>query len=252
MLAGVAGTESGRREHETGAGGDRTLEVDRLAEAAAFDVLERLAAAGHRFSALSEEAGMRDLGAPFPLVLIDPVDGSLNAKQGIPFFAVMLSLLDGPTVADTRVGYVLNLANGEEWTAIRGEGARRDGAPMRVLASRQADGIELLGIESSPRSVSRAGPLMARSEKVRILGSMALSIAHTAAGSLDVFVAPFPARVFDMTASLLILGESGGIATDLEGRHLGALPAALNSRSPLVAAPSERLHGVALQILGAR
>ena len=45
---------------------------------------------------------------------------------------------------------------------------------------------------------------------------MALSIAHTAAGAFDAFCAPIPMRVFDMSASLLILAETGGIATDID------------------------------------
>jgi len=70
--------------------------ADRAAEADVFAELEQLAAKGERFSVLSEEAGLRSFGADYPLVLVDPVDGSLNAKQGIPFFAVMPRWSDGP------------------------------------------------------------------------------------------------------------------------------------------------------------
>ncbi|HLQ60816.1 MAG TPA: inositol monophosphatase family protein, partial [Candidatus Acidoferrales bacterium] len=146
-VAPAAGTEAGRREISTGAGGDRTVELDRLAEEAALQVFERLHRQGARFSLLSEELGKRDFGAPLPLVLMDPVDGSVNAKQGIPLYAAMLSLCDGPSVGDVSAGHVLNLVSGECWQAERGGGAWRDGRPITVLPPARAGRIDVLGLE---------------------------------------------------------------------------------------------------------
>src|SRR5437870_7588950 len=131
-----------------GAGGDRTMEVDRAAEAAVFAELQTLADHGAQFSVLSEEAGLRRFGADHPLVVVDPVDGSLNAKQGIPFFNVMLALLEAPTVADVSAGCVANLVSGETWTAVRGSGLERNGKKIAVLPPHRANRIELLGLES--------------------------------------------------------------------------------------------------------
>ena len=182
-------------------------------------------------------------------MLVDPVDGSLNAKQGVPFFAVMLALVDGPTVGDTVAGCVVNLINGESWTAIRKQGARRGGRPMDVIPRSETDRLEIVALESSPSALTIARGLVGRASKIRILGSMALAIAHTAAGSFDAFCAPVPVRVFDMAASLLILGEAGGVATDLKGSPLGGLRCDLVSRSSLVCAPTSELHAIALDAL---
>jgi myo-inositol-1(or 4)-monophosphatase len=227
------------------------MELDRAAEAAVFGRLEAAADDGERFSVLSEEVGRRSFGADFPLVLVDPVDGSLNAKQGLPFFGIMLALLDGPTVADTAVGCVVNLVTGEPWTAIRGQGAWRSGVPVVVQPPQEGGAIQLLGLESNPRSLEVARPLVERSGKVRILGSMALSIAHTAAGGFDAFCAPVRMRVFDMAASLLLLAETGGVATDLEGKSLGALAGTLETRTTLLCAPSSEQHAAAIASLRA-
>ena len=229
-----------------GAGGDRTMEVDRAAEAAVFAELEAVAQRGEAFSVLSEESGLRSFGAEHPLVVVDPVDGSLNAKQGIPFFNVMLALLEGPSVGDVAVGSVVNLISGERWTAVRGHGAERNGEPIRALPVAHAGRIEVLGLESSPRSLKAAWPLVERSGKVRILGSMALSMAHTAAGGIDVFCAPLPMRVFDMSASLLLLSESGGVATDTSGGSLSALKCDLKTRTSLLCSADRELHAFAL------
>ncbi len=241
----LAGTEAGRAQLAIGAGGDRTMELDRAAEADVFAELEQLAAKGERFSVLSEEVGLRRFGADYPLVLVDPVDGSLNAKQGIPFFAVMLALVDGPNIGDTVAGCVVNLINGEAWTAIRKQGAWRAGKAIAPLPRTDSNRIELIALESLPSALLKARGLLKQAHKIRILGSMALAIAHTAAGSFDAFCAPIPVRVFDMAASLLILSEAGGVATDLKGNSLAKLACTLETRTTLVCAPTAELHAIA-------
>jgi myo-inositol-1(or 4)-monophosphatase len=248
----LAGTEAGRQAHEVGAGGDITVEVDRVAEEIVFSELAALVDGGERFSVLSEEAGLRSFGAELPLVLVDPVDGSLNAKQGVPVYGLMLAVLDGPTVAGTLAGLVMNLATGQTWTAARGHGARRDGARLAVLSRSDAARIELLGLESTPRALHAAQPLVERAAKIRILGSMALSMSLVASGGLDVFAAPMPVRVFDMAASLLLIREAGGVATTIQGAALDGLRCDLSTRTTLLCAPTAQLHEEAMRILGAR
>jgi myo-inositol-1(or 4)-monophosphatase len=245
------GTEAGRAEHGIGAGGDRTVELDRLAEEVALAELTRFAAAGHPCSVLSEEAGLIDLGAEFPRILLDPVDGSLNAKQGLPLAAVMLTLAEGPTQADVHLGWVLNLISGERWHAVRGAGAHHDGRRLSPLPAAGRPGrIGVLGIETRPRELCLLQPLIDRSSKVRMLGSMALSLAHTAAGGIEVFATPIRARIFDMTAGLLMVEEAGGIGTDLEGRPLGDAIVGLDNRTTLLCSVDSKLHRLALDALG--
>jgi myo-inositol-1(or 4)-monophosphatase len=245
----LAGTEAGRAQLTIGAGGDRTMELDRAAEADVFAELEQLAATGERFSVLSEEVGYRRMGADYPLLLVDPVDGSLNAKQGVPFFGVMLALLDGPTIGDTVVGSVVNLINGEAWTAIRKQGAWRNGEPIEVSSRPNRERLEIVALEVLPSLLPVARGLVQQSAKIRILGSMALAIAHTAAGSFDAFCAPKPVRVFDMAASVLIVTEAGGVATDLNGNPVSPLAAKLETRTTLVCAPNRELYTIAMRAL---
>ena len=227
------------------------MELDRAAEEVVFRELGGLAEKGESFSVLSEEVGHRSFGAEFPLVLVDPVDGSLNAKQGVPVFGLMLSVLDGPLVSDALAGFVLNLNTGEEWKAVRGQGAWRGGEPLTKMGRGLAGRIQLLGLESTPRNLELARPLIERADKVRILGSMAISIALTGAGAFDVFCAPLPVRVFDMSASLLLLAESGGVATTIEGEPIGNLRCDLETRSTVLCGASPELHAEALAVLRA-
>ena len=112
---------------ERGEGGDRTLEIDAAAERAVFAELERLHDAGARFTVVSEERGTVDYGGDGTLVIVDPIDGSMNAKRGISHHALSIAVADGPTMADVVFGYVYDLGPGEEWVAERGAGAQLDG-----------------------------------------------------------------------------------------------------------------------------
>src|SRR5438046_5302503 len=77
------------RRLERGEGGDVTMVLDRLAEDA---VLSELEASGEPMTAISEERGELELNGGGPqLVVIDPVDGSLNAKRRLPFHAVSIA-----------------------------------------------------------------------------------------------------------------------------------------------------------------
>src|SRR3954454_12569060 len=109
-----------------GGGGDRTLVIDQYGEDAVFAQLHRLHAEGARFTAVSEERGEVDFGDSGVRVVIDPLDGSLNAKRGLPAHALSVAVADGPTMADVAFGFVFDFGTGEEWVARRGQGALPD------------------------------------------------------------------------------------------------------------------------------
>ena len=81
---------------------------------------------------------------------------------------------------------------------------------------------------------------------------MALSLAYTAAGAIEVFASSVPARLFDMTAGLLMVAEVGGTVTDLRGGSLAARPVGLEQRTHLLAAADPARHRSALELLEAR
>src|SRR5919199_3657548 len=135
-----------------GGGGDRTLEIDEAAEDVVFAELRSLHDAGARFTAVSEERGFVDFGSPDVRVVIDPIDGSVNAKRGLPHFALSVAVAHGSTMADVVFGFVRDFGPEEEWVAHRGRGAELDGTPLdRALAERRTrDGkLEVVGVESA-------------------------------------------------------------------------------------------------------
>src|ERR1700745_2731609 len=153
MLAEVPTTKQRALETGTrGSGGDRTLEIDSGAEQLIFDQLDWLRDEGYRFMAVSEERGEIDYGDDEVRVIIDPIDGSLNAKRGISNYALSIAVADGETMADVAFGFVHDFGPSEDWWAWRGRGACLDGMPLDpTLGERRGrDGrLEVLGIESA-------------------------------------------------------------------------------------------------------
>ena len=234
-----------RETGQRGEGGDRTLVIDSDAEEAVFRELRRLYEDGARFTAISEERGRVDFGSPDVTVVVDPIDGSMNAKRGLPHHSVSIAVADGPTMGDIVFGYVYDYGPDEEWTARRGEGAWLDGVLLDpTLGERRnpEDKLELLGIESAdPRWVKAAAEdLAAVSHRLRALGTIAVTLCQVAAARLDGMVTIMNCRAVDAAAGQLIVREGGGlVAFTSYDDPLGA-PLDVEPRSPVVAARSER------------
>jgi len=224
---------------QLGEGGDETTAIDQAAEDA---VVARLAALGEDFVLVSEELGVRAFGTGGERrVVVDPIDGSVNAKRGIPFFSFSLAVAEGSSMADVTFGYVYDFGTGEEWTAERGAGAFLDGA--RLGAQRPKETIEILSFEGTTTRaiVDRIGGLVDVAVRVRVMGSLALSLCHLAAGRVDGVVCLKAARSVDIAAAQLLVRECG-LAIDLfDDPPFDAAPLDLGMRSRLAAAGSPEL-----------
>ena len=240
---------SRERVEETGVrgeGGDRTLVIDQLAEDGVFAELERLHEAGARFRAVSEERGVVDFGADDVTVVIDPIDGSLNAKRGLPHVALSIAVASGTTMADMEFGYVLDVGTDEEWVARRGEGVLFNGTPLPEVPPerRDADGkLEVVAIESAdPRWIApAAGRLQERVHRIRAVGSVAISLCQVASGRVDGMLTLWNTRAVDAAAAQLVVRESGGHVA-FPGCGDGPLdfPLDLEPHAPVVAALTEQ------------
>ena len=166
---------------EIGEGGDRTLVIDAAAEDAVFAELERLHDDGARFTAVSEERGEVDFGNPDHLVVIDPIDGSMNAKRGLGHHALSIAVSTGPTMADVVFGYVYDFGPGEEWRATLGLGAFLNDVPLADAPPerRRPDGrLELVAIESAdPKWLAASSDALNEvTGRIRAMGTIAVSL----------------------------------------------------------------------------
>lgn len=201
---------------DTGEGGDQTLVIDSEAEDAVFAQLDALHAAGARFTAISEERGVIDYGGGDERVVIDPLDGSLNAKRGMTHFALSIAVADGPTMADVHFGFVYDFGPREEWYARRGEGAwlngrRIESPPQERLTP--GGRLEIVTFESAdPRLL--APKIVALGEtinRLRAMGSIAISLCQLAPTRVDGMFTLRPTRSVDVAAAQLIVREAGAV-----------------------------------------
>jgi myo-inositol-1(or 4)-monophosphatase len=233
------GVETGRGE-----GGDTAYVIDRAAEDAIFAEIEAL---GEPVTAVSEERGeIQIAGGGDVRIVIDPVDGSLNAKRGLPFACVSIAIASGARMGDVELGWVAELdprisegdepRPGRDWWAVKGEGAFRDGEPLPRL---QPGTLEVLGLETArPELVAAAASSIeaVQARRIRALGSVAMTLCLVAAGQLDGMLSLRPIRSVDAAAAQLLVTEAGGAV---------AFPAAddlsLEMRSPVLAARDQKL-----------
>jgi myo-inositol-1(or 4)-monophosphatase len=245
MLASHPTTRERAVEAGRGKGGDMSLVIDRAAEDVVFAELDALSADGHRFTAVSEERGEVDYGDSGVRVVIDPIDGSLNAKRRLPHHALSIAVADGPTMRDVAFGYVYDFGPRQEWVGLRGEGASLNGEPLDTAPQERRDGdgkLEIVGLESvDPRWVAEASDdLYGCAHRVRAIGSIAISLCQVAGARFDGMVTLKRCRSFDAAAAQLIVREAGGlVAFTSFDDPLGA-PLDLRPHSPVIAARTEQ------------
>jgi len=224
---------------QRGQGGDDTTAIDQAAEDA---VVARLEALEDDFVLVSEELGERTFGVGGARrVVVDPIDGSVNAKRGIPFFSFSLAVAEGPAMEDVMFGYVYDFGSGEEWTAERGAGAFLGGE--RLGAVQPKDRIEILSFEgtTTPAIAKRIRGVIGLADRVRVMGSLALSLCHLAAGRVDAVCSLKEARSVDIAAAQLLVLECGLAIEMIDGGDFSVAPLDLVTRSRVAAAGSPEL-----------
>ena len=231
-------TIAGRTHYDGhGEGGDHTLVIDRAAEDIVFTELEQLHEAGASFTAISEERGTVVFGdgSDPTTVVIDPIDGSLNARRTIPAHSLSIAVASGPAMADVEFAYVYDFGPGEEFTATRGGGALRNDVPLD--ATGPGYGLEVVGFEGA--KPERIAPMLRELEgkayRIRAVGSIAITLCWVATGRLDGMVTGRACRSVDAAGAQLIAREAGA-QVEFGGFDLAEAPLDLNARYHLTAA----------------
>ena len=169
-----------------------------------------------------------ELGATGPqgghVWYIDPVDGTTNYAHGLPWASFSLAVADaqGPVA-----GVVADPFRGELFSARRGQGARRNGVPIRCAGTASLEGGVLLtewaGHLPWEGMTEMLVALSAQHCTTRIMGSSALSLASVAAGRATAVVLG-GYNTHDVLAGVLIARESGARVLGRSGDDAPALP----------------------------
>ena len=185
---------------------DVDLESERI-------ILSQLQAEFPTFGILSEEAGEQRQGAAYRWI-VDPLDGSVNFQHGVPTFAVPIALASAEMVL---AGVIYLPATDEEFIAIRGRGASRNGesiavSPVTSLASAvvHIGELERMGPRQvSMRQLDELCGVAHRAKRIRLMGSSAVDLALVACGRADALIM-HGGHPWDVDAGALLLREAGG------------------------------------------
>ena len=223
-----------------GEGGDHTLVIDRRCEDEVFAELEQLGAEGASFVAVSEERGevvFGDGGAA--RVVIDPIDGSLNARRTIPSHSLSIAVADGRL--DGRRPLRLRPRLRRRRRVHRDARRGRHGERRRRPGSPPGNGrLEVVGLESAEPdwTVPALRSLAGNAYRLRVVGSIAITAAYVAAGRFDAFLSLRPCRSVDAAAAQLIVREAGGAVAFGDG-PLEDAPLDLSARYHMAAGRDE-------------
>jgi len=224
---------------------DVVTEVDHLSEALIIEAIraahpgdgivaeesgEHLAAAGH--------APTAGVGRAW---VIDPLDGTINYANGIPFFCVSIALVEAGRPA---VGVIHDPIRGETFAASDDGPATIDGRVIGTSVKTNLSDFVVSMALSGPGLVTRARAVRKAIRVSRSMGSAALALAYVGNGRFDAFVQQGGLSSWDIAAAGLIAERAGATVTDLAGgpwfdvsrkpRSIGVLAAPVGHHAELL------------------
>ncbi|MDW8033441.1 MAG: inositol monophosphatase family protein [Nitrososphaerota archaeon] len=223
--------------------GDQTFEIDIIAENLILEVTKSYFKNATLVSEESEIVKI-GIGGP-PFIVIDPIDGSVNAARGYPCYSSSIAVAEGENLSDIVCSGVINLIDGSIYLAEKNHGAFLNGRNIRVSDIERIEEA-LIAVDLNIRSkipgyIKKISGVVEKAKHVRFLGTDALEICMVASGAADAFIdlRGF-LRSLDFAAASLIVKEAGGLVLDERGEDLNVklIPV---SKSPIVAVSSKKL-----------
>lgn len=228
-----------------GASGDKTFPLDKRAEDIIINYLDDLQMP---ITIVSEELGIKELYGGGRKIIIDPIDGSKNAINGIPIYCTSIAVADGDNIGSISLSYIINLLTGDEFWAEKGKGAFFNNDRIQA----QKDSVFYLVCYEAPNpknDIPRIMKLLSESRRTRCLGATALDLAYIAYGAISVFTTPSPSRSFDFAGGWLLINEANGIITDIHGNSIENIKISLKRETSLLASGNSQLHEKALKLI---
>ncbi|MGA8053662.1 MAG: inositol monophosphatase family protein [Burkholderiales bacterium] len=234
--------------HARKADGSVVTEADLAAQRALGVRLEAILACplvGEEMHNIEREAALADAAGTFWCV--DPLDGTSNFANAIPFFAVSVALIENGRPV---LGVVYNPVTDELFHARRNGGAflGDEPLPLRSGAKRLAESIAGVDLKRLPHPLPAVLAAKPPYHSQRNFGAGTLEWSYLAAGRLDLYLHGGQ-HLWDYAAGSLILDEAGGRASTLEGRDLWGDPP--GKRSVIAALDPDAFDAWTLWVRGA-
>ena len=232
----LAGTKDAAGDFGRGAGGDISRNIDLVAEKTVLNYLKKI---NFNCVVLGEECGRIEINDnPKGYVIMDAIDGTANAINGIPFFCCSLAFATGDKLSSITDAVVTNLSNGEQYWASKGKGAFLNETKIHVQNEETA--YKIVGVNTSgasPELLKKLQPIFEHHGPTRHFGANALEMAFLSSGLMSVLIdLRDKIRIQDMAAGYLLVKEAGGLIVDAGSQTLDSDFGPLTRLSFIVAA----------------
>ena len=172
---------------------------------------------------IGEEENHDELGAGRTWVC-DPIDGTVNFTQGIPYYGIQLALL----VDRAPVFSLIHLpVLGETYVAVKGQGAFLNGVRLQSdPAMTLPQALVTFGDFSKSNPSSRGfqlkamGVILSTALRVRIQGASSVDFAFVAAGRNSCHIL-FTKNIWELAPGLLMTKEAGCLTGEINGAAHG-------------------------------
>ncbi len=176
---------------------------------------------------LAEESPRDKFSTDHPCWIIDPLDGTVNFAHQIPVFSISIALAIKKEIV---VGVVYHVMQDELFTAQKGKGAYANGKLLKISStpylkdSILATGFPYDLIFNPNHCIEHFIEILKIGVPIRRMGSAAIDLCYIAAGRFDGFW-EISLKPWDFAAGLLIVEESGGKISKMDGSPLKAFEA---------------------------
>jgi len=204
---------------------DRSVYTE--ADLAAQETLVRqlAAIAGHPIIAeemTENEQVEKWLAADGDVWCVDPIDGTSNFVNGLPYFAVAVALM---RAGRPVLGVILDPCSGELFHAEKGRGAFMNGIrlPLKTRVPELKNAIAGIDFKRLPEELRRRLAVEMPFASQRNFGASVLEWCYAAAGRYDVYLHGGQ-KLWDYAAGSLILAEAGGHMCSFDHDDFWAAP----------------------------
>ncbi len=176
--------------------------------------------------------------------VVDPIDGTTNFANGLPYFALNIALNQGPT---TLLGVTLELPARKLYFAQIGQGAylrTADGRDLQLHVNQTESlgqallttGFPYHRTDYEDNNLAEFNYFLTRTQAVRCMGTAAMDLVNVARGAIAAYWEGWLSP-WDAAPGVLMVREAGGQVTDYLGR-----PWQLTSRSLIASNGQPNLH----------
>jgi len=226
--------------------GDESVYIDRLADRTLMSLVKERY---DGYTYISEESGIEEAGKDRFHILVDPIDGSTNARRGVPLFATTIAVASGDRYKDIFAAGVIYHTTGDLIWGYR-ENAFFNWRKVRLHDDSTVH-MTMIGFTANMRGGRvELFKLIQEIGYPRVFGATAVEIALILNESMDAYVSyPVGTRPFDFMPSLFLVQQAGGTAISLSKYPISDIPLDAMGRFPLIVAINRATLNRLLEIL---